>query len=343
MAPRWLFFFEKWYLDAVADDGSFLFTYLAPIHIAGRRTAELVVWWFPREGEPLTRSFHLSGNDLRLAPDRQRLRFSSGELSLVGDDCRFTFAVGDVELDLRLARLDPAWTPGRDGMLIGRGRNHIRWVVPLPRGRATVRGRIGKTPVALDGFGYADFVQTNTVPWRVPLRTLLWGRALGPDLCLVWERPVFGATPERRRVTRGYLRLGDGPGRNLDAVEVEIPAWTEDPRTGGRYPREMRLRFSPAGRDPSTRPEVNVLVSDTRLLLGETVADLQAFSGPVEQWIYRTATGDPITYKLLSRVRVGDQPPVWAAHELVLWGRQGRAAVGGASRSDGETGLDARR
>ena len=95
-------------------------------------------------------------------------------------------------------------------------------------------------------------------------------------------------------------------------VEPQYSEWCEHAPTGDQYPSAFGLTYR----------ETAVAVDQTRLLLGDFVADVQEFNSSLERWLYRTFTGNPVEYKLLSRVRVGaGQDDALAAHEWVRWGR----------------------
>ena len=48
----------------------------------------------------------------------------------------------------------------------------------VPGGRASV--------AAVDGFGYAERLRLTIPPWRLPIRTLRWGRYVSAQRSLVW-------------------------------------------------------------------------------------------------------------------------------------------------------------
>jgi hypothetical protein len=318
LAPRWVFFFEKWYLDGQLPDGSFFFCYLAPMVLLGMRSVELIVCLFSPEGVEHKQTFHLQGRDLELSEGRDGARFAGGELVLDREECRFSLEREEAAVDLRYRPTAPPWLPAGGGLLLRRGKQSIRWVVPVPRAHVRGRVRVGGHEVAVgDGaLGYSDFVQTNISPWRIPLRELLWGRALSEQTLVIWNRAGFKRGRETEHVSLGLVRSGAQQAQEFADVVPRFGEWSDHSPTGDRYPSAFGLTFG------EQAGPVEAAVDQTRLLLGDFVADVQEFNSGFERWLYRTFTGNPVEYKLLSRVRVGDeQEGAVAAHEWVRWGR----------------------
>ncbi|MBI4700204.1 MAG: hypothetical protein HY744_03390 [Deltaproteobacteria bacterium] len=316
--PRALFFFEKWYFDGQTEDGAFFFAYLAPLVLAGRRSAELVVSLFPAGGNEHRLSLHLAGGVVESNAERTRVALPGGEIELGSAHCRVRLRLEQADLDLSYRPLEPPWAPRGDGILLGRGRRRLRWVVPLPLGRLQGSVRVRDGEQRFDGLGYADFVQTDIAPWSLPLRELVWGRALAEDLVVVWNRVSFRPGSQclpglGDTVGLGLARLGTaGETLSLAGAEAELGEMQQHTRTGGAYPRELRLRLGAA-------QEIDLRLDDTRLLLGERVADVQGFGSGPQHWLYRKLTGDAVEYKLLSRMTAAGRTAL-AAHEVVHWG-----------------------
>ncbi len=313
LEPRRLFFFEKWYFDGQTEDGAFFLVYLAPMILAGKRSAELVACLFPPGGGEHRVSLHLKGRDVDLAEDRTRAAFPGGELSLDTEECRFALDRGDLRLDLRYRPMDPPWVPAGHGLLRRQGERSLRWIVPVPRAALSGTVRVAGADLRLEGssLGYSDFVQTDIPPWRLPLRELLWGRALGEEILVIWDRASFTQGKQLTHASRGLVRLGAEERREVDEVVPAVESWCEHPATREGYPLEMGLRLG----------ELDVSLDRTRLLLGDFVTDVQGFRSKTERWLYRTFTGNPVEYKLLSSARTEGVREALAAHELVLWGR----------------------
>lgn len=316
LSPRWLFSFEKWYFDGQTADGAFFFLYLAPMVLCGKRSAELVISLFPPEGGNPRRSFHLTGGELELDSDRCGARTPAGGLAMSRGKTTVRFDLDGAAAELRYRPLDAPWTPTEDGRVVQRGPRSLRWIVPIPRARLEGSIRIDDTEIAFDGYGYSDFVQTDIPPWSLPLRELLWGRILGPETLVIFNRVGVASGADVDHVPLGLVRLGDGPVRTTDDLGAELSGWEDHEPTSDRYPTEIDISL-PGDGDP--RP---IRLHDTTLHLGEFVADVQRFGSGLERWLYRAFTGDPVEYKLFSRASAGGRElDAWSAHEWIRWGR----------------------
>jgi len=316
LEPRWLFTFEKWYFDGQTDDGAFFFLYLAPMVLCGRRSAELVINLFPAGGGNPRRSFHVAGGDLEVDGDRCSARLPAGSIGLGAGETRVHLAHEDALADLCYRPVDAPWSPLEDGVVVRRGQRALRWVVPIPRARLEGVVRVGDTEVRFDGYGYSDFVQTDIPPWSLPLRELLWGRVLGPETLVVFNRVGVAAGKQVEHVPLGLVRLGDGPARQVEGLTADLGSWRDHEATADRFPTELGLTL------PTDETAEQLRLHDTSLHLGEFVADVQRFGSGTERWLYRTFTGDPVEYKLFSRASVRDrQLDAWSAHEWIRWGR----------------------
>ena len=159
---------------------------------------------------------------------------------------------------------------------------------------------------------------TDIPPWRLPLRELLWGRALSDNAAVIWNRPCFQIKGKRAAAELGWILRDNGDIDLFSHVAASFGAEQDHPVTRGRYPREMDLAMS--GESGGT---TIAQIRDTRLLLGERVADVQKFRGRPERWLYRRFTNDPVEYKLLSSALLpGHDHPMLAAHEWILWGKR---------------------
>jgi hypothetical protein len=173
---RWPVTLEKWYLDALLPGGVALLVYLGRLRLAGielrRVSAELY-----RPGK---------------APQR-------------GAAAAPRCTGGSGRLDFGLARIDGEWlafeTPGLSGELryspryppieprrpfLKSGHRRLLWSVEVPD--ADVAGRLtwpgGGLRIA--GRGYRDRVWTDLLPWRFPIRRLVWGRAAAGRHAAFW-------------------------------------------------------------------------------------------------------------------------------------------------------------
>ncbi len=310
-----VFTFEKWYFDGQTDDGSFFFLYLAPMTLLGRASAELVVSLFPAGGEGRRCSLNLAGADVQVDEDRMGARFRGGSLDLTTDRCRFGLKADGAVVDLTYEPLEPDWAPTEDGVVARHGSGVLRWVVPVPRARLRGAVAVGDDEIIFDGYGYSDYVRTDIPPWSLPLRELLWGRALGPDTTVIWNRVGVAGGRSLRHECFGLIRTDGGDRRTTRSLAADFSAWEDHAPTADRFPTDLGLRIGDS--DP-----VDVRLHPTTLNLGEFVADVQQFNNGLERWLYRSFTGDPVEYKLLSSVTIDGIPrEAWAAHEWIRWGR----------------------
>jgi len=204
--------------------------------------------------------------------------------------------------------------------MLEQGGRKLVWRVPIPSAEVTGTVAIGPHTVSFCGLGYHDFVQTDIPPWQLPLRELLWGRALGKDGAVIWNRLRFkdrdGAT---RDVSRGWWRAGPHHPQTSSRLPVEPASITMHSGTREAFPARLRISLQ-AGRPG---PRMDLSLDETRLMLGANVADVNGFRNRLERWLYRTFAGNPVEYKLLSRVHGVDWlEGALAAHERVLWGRR---------------------
>src|SRR5450759_1984877 len=63
----------------------------------------------------------------------------------------------------------------------------VEWRCVMPKGSACLNG--GR------GLGYAEHLRITIAPWKLPIRTLRWGRFLTPNTTLIWIDWQVGRTP----------------------------------------------------------------------------------------------------------------------------------------------------
>ncbi len=336
LSPRRLFFFEKWYFDAQCEDGSFVFLYFASLTLAGIRSGQFVISLVPARGEAALRSLSFKGRRIDIASDRSAVAIPHGHVGSIPSSPGGGRGVGiappavhldagDVSVHLAYAPTDPPWVPSDGGTLLRLGERALTWRVPIPCARVDGEVRVGPQSARFSGFGYHDFVQTDIPPWRIPLRDLLWGRALGEGGALIWNRPLFRLDGADLPCARGWYRISDGPAVECDSIGFQLTALRRHDVTGEEFPDEMSFELRAAAGMESVARAQRVDLGGTRMFLGDNVADVTGFSNRAERWLYRKFTGNPVEYKLLSRVvSPGPFSGLLAAHERVLWGR-GRA------------------
>ena len=54
----------------------------------------------------------------------------------------------------------------------------VEWWPVMPKGAASMNG--------VRGLGYAEHLRMTIAPWKIPIRTLRWGRFLTPKTTLIW-------------------------------------------------------------------------------------------------------------------------------------------------------------
>jgi hypothetical protein len=98
----------------------------------------------------------------------------------------------------------------------------VEWRCAIPKGGASVN--------EISGLGYAEHVRMTIAPWKLPIRTLRWGRFLTPHTTLIWidwqgpftTRLVFlnGQRVLAETLDDGGLLLDNGVLISLDRAHV---------------------------------------------------------------------------------------------------------------------------
>ena len=71
---------------------------------------------------------------------------------------------------------------GLSEQLLADQQGGIRWVCHQPKAWAKVDGREG----SLEGWGYTECIEISIPPWKLPIKTLYWGRCHSASHYLVW-------------------------------------------------------------------------------------------------------------------------------------------------------------
>ena len=155
-----MFLLDKWYCDVVTDQGSGAILYAArlrwgPFRVGYAAFLCLADGTAPRE-QATRRHVVLPERDGDVAT------WSNRSLHIEGRWWRDAPPV-----ERRLAE-------GPDGT--------IEWMCHMPRARASVH--IGDAQLA--GLGYVERLRLSIPPWKLPFRTLRWGRYLSSRHWLVW-------------------------------------------------------------------------------------------------------------------------------------------------------------
>ena len=222
--PRVPVTIEKWYSDALLDDGTVLLLYFGVLNLLGARIALVTAELFlPDESTVRGQSWAT-----RVEAGLGHLRF--GPASIEGTLLRFDTLGLSGELTYT-ARFPPFAL--REPFLAD-GSRALTWSVEVPD--ADVEGEV-RWPggrLSVRGRGYRDRVWFDLLPWRFPIRELVWGRAVAGAHATTWVSAttttgvIVGAwadgrvlkSPEAGRLPTG-LELG--PGREfLDADVVSL-------------------------------------------------------------------------------------------------------------------------
>ncbi len=212
----WPFGLEKWYVDTLLPDGTVLLVYLVRIRVLGlpvtRLTAELFRPGGPDvRGEAVVRS--VSGGEDRLwfGPARIEGEVLRWETPGLSGELRFVPRAAPVAL------VDP---------FLEASSRRLTWTVEVPD--ADVTGRVvwpgGELEVT--GRGYRDRVWFDLLPWRFPIRELVWGRAVAGPHAATWVRATTPTGEVAARWQDGVVELGSarpvdlGPSRTLLETRV---------------------------------------------------------------------------------------------------------------------------
>ena len=160
-----LFRLIKWYLDVVTPDGDAVIAYAARL----RWGALSLPWasaWRSRPGYPLEERTTTRGVQ---APGGGPVRLGWRNATL------------DVAGEWRRLSPPPPSPPIRRTLHEDR-HGTIRWSCRMPRARATFRWGAE----TLRGLGYAERLELTIPPWRLPFRSLRWGRYISRAHAAVW-------------------------------------------------------------------------------------------------------------------------------------------------------------
>ncbi len=191
------FILEKWYIDTLMDDGAVLLVYLGRVRLLGvwfsRMTAEL----FSADGSVVrgdASARNVTGSEERLVFGPARIEGEDLTFEMPGLSGRLAFAARHPALALA----DP---------FLAEGARQLKWDIEIPDANVTgeVRWPSGGRDVA--GRGYRDRVWFDLLPWRFPIRELVWGRAVAGEHAAMWVQ----ATTRRGQVVEGWLDGAPAP------------------------------------------------------------------------------------------------------------------------------------
>ncbi|MBI4816625.1 MAG: hypothetical protein HY791_10220 [Deltaproteobacteria bacterium] len=182
---RGLFTLEKWYADLLTPDGTVLLVYLARMRMFGAPFARVTAELF-RPGKSVLRS---DAKATRLSGSIDRLDF--GPASIEGDRLRFELPGfrGSIDTVPRAAAVTL-----RAPFLEREGRT-LDWRVEIPDADAHAELEWQGERMVLEGRSYRDRVWFDLLPWRFPIKRLVWGRAAaGPGACTWVEAQLLDET-----------------------------------------------------------------------------------------------------------------------------------------------------
>lgn len=168
---------EKWYIDALLDDGTVLLVYLGVLTLMGMRLSRVTAELFPPRGPAVRGSATVRQ---RASGGEDILRF--GPASIMGDHLRFATAGLTGDLVYR-----PRYQPCslREPFLARRSRS-LHWMVEIPDADVTGTLKWPGGSLILKGRGYRDRVWFDLAPWNFPIRELVWGRAIAGTHAAMW-------------------------------------------------------------------------------------------------------------------------------------------------------------
>lgn len=163
--PASAFSLDKWYLDCVTDSGEAVILYCADLR------------W---------RSLHVSLISLLMGSENgveTQSSVSRFELHERSDWIEASFP------RFRVHGIWQAEAASVEHTIYEQPNGSVHWKCqqPLSRVNLNIGGR------ELSGFGYAERLTLTLPPWKLPMRTLRWGRFVAPGNSLVWidwEGPV---------------------------------------------------------------------------------------------------------------------------------------------------------
>ena len=149
------FALSKWYLDCVTDLGDATIAYTGTVHWGPIR---LHYSSLLESTAGLVRTTHSLRRQAGPMIDRDSLRWRSGALKIAGE-----WRADSAELH---------------ETIFASNAGSIEWHCLMPRAQAQLHNRLG--------FGYAERLSMTIAPWKLPIRTLRWGRFTSASDWIVW-------------------------------------------------------------------------------------------------------------------------------------------------------------
>jgi hypothetical protein len=183
---------EKWYIDALLDDGTVLLVYLGVLTLMGVRLSRITAELFPPRG-PVVRGSAI----VRHVPRGGEGMLRFGPASIIGDHLRFTTSglSGDLVYHPRRSPCSL-----REPFL-ARENKSLHWAVEIPDADVTGTLKWPGGAHIVKGRGYRDRVWFDLAPWNFPIRELVWGRAAAGGHAATWVR----ATTTEEHIASSWL------------------------------------------------------------------------------------------------------------------------------------------
>jgi hypothetical protein len=191
-----MFELSKWYGDCISERGDVRIAYSARVRYGHLNVSYSSLL----DGEAATHSLRRA----RIGEDGQTLTWAVPGLSAA---LRATWTRQDAELRATVFESE-------EGAVV--------WRCVIPKGSASMNG--------VRGLGYAEHLRITIAPWKLPIRTLRWGRFLTPNTTLIWidwqgrfaTRIVFlnGQRVLAETLDDGGLLLDNGVRISLDCAHV---------------------------------------------------------------------------------------------------------------------------
>jgi hypothetical protein len=200
-----VFRLSKWYLDVVSADGTAFIGYAARLAWGPVRLRYRAYLLSRPDGGLVARH--------TLAPTREPLREAGG---------RVLWRCG------RLA-LEGVWSPAAAPLrrrLYSDGTGTVDWDCVAPAAR--VRVCVGRDVV--EGWGYAEHLETTVPPWELPLDELRWGRFVGAAGAMVWV-DWRGPSPRRLVLLDGVEQPGAEVEDSVVLCGDTTELWLAPPRS----------------------------------------------------------------------------------------------------------------
>jgi hypothetical protein len=288
-----MYVFEKWYFDFLTPQSDFGFVFFASVRFAGIGLTSLMVHL--TRAERATVQTESISTPQRMArtdpPEDLRLQWQAGAIETGSSGWRLNFATatGSVCLDYHATpglRFTPVIIPaGASGSILWK---------PLSINCA-VSGRValGSEDFEISGAaGYVDYLQSTCLPWRVPVRSLYWGRHIGADLQLAYmhAKDGSGAPP-----WSGLYGKREGVCFQADRAMLTMP---ESSSAAPNKPADYCLSADlPSG-------EVKLRVRHGSLLQEGSFINRQTLPSPLIRGLLRLVARNPSSTKFLSRADV---------------------------------------